>query len=135
VANPRAKVLVYLAVESDNEYTGGGMGRYTFLVLTNAKAGREDEFNDWYTNTHLDDILRLDGFVAAQRFRIVEDAHQTPPPHRYMALYEIEADDVALAQKSLAAAGESGEMFISPSLDKDTAAWYFEPITERLTAD
>ncbi len=111
------------------------MGRYTLLVLANAKAGQDDEFNDWYTNRHLDDVLNVDGFVAAQRFQIVDDAHPTAPPHRYMALYEVEADDLALAQKSLAAAAESGEMFVSPSLDSDAvAAWYFEPITERLTA-
>jgi len=76
----------------------------------------------------------LEGFVAAQRFEVVEGAHEAPPPHRYMALYEIEADDVAHAQKALAAAAESGQMYVSPSLDSGTAAWYFEPITERRTA-
>ncbi len=110
------------------------MGRYTFLVLTNAKAGQDDEFNDWYTNVHLGDLLKLEGFVAAQRFRIVEGAHETSPPHRYMALYEIETDDLALAKKALSAAAESGEMFVSPSIETGTAAWYFEPITERVTA-
>ena len=119
---------------SFNEFREGSMGRYAFLVLTNAKSGQDAEFNDWYTNTHLDDLLRLEGFVAAQRFQVVEGAHESPPPHRYMAIYEIEADDLALAQKALAAAAESGAMFVSPSLERGTAAWYFEPITDRLSS-
>ena len=51
-----------------------------------------------------------------------------------MAIYEIEADDLAPAQKALATAAESGTMFVSPSLDAGTDAWYFEPITDRLTS-
>jgi hypothetical protein len=32
------------------------MERYTFLVLTNAVEGTDDEFNDWYNNQHLKDL-------------------------------------------------------------------------------
>jgi len=111
------------------------MSLYTFLVLTNAKDGRDDEFNDWYTNTHLADVVKIDGFVAAQRFRIVDGAHEQTPSHRYMALYEIEADDLTLVQKALAAAAESGEMPVSSSLDADNvSAWYFEAMTDRVVA-
>ena len=41
------------------------MGRYMFLGLTNATEGRDDEFNDWYDNRHLPDVLAVEGFVAA----------------------------------------------------------------------
>ena len=45
------------------------MPRYNLIVLTNPVDGREDEYNDWYTNVHLDDVLKVPGVVAAQRFR------------------------------------------------------------------
>ena len=45
------------------------MPRYNLIVLTNPVDGREDEYNDWYTNVHLDDVLKIPGVVGAQRFR------------------------------------------------------------------
>ena len=37
------------------------------LVLSNAVEGKEDEFNDWYSNVHLHDGVKVPGFVAAVR--------------------------------------------------------------------
>ncbi len=31
---------------------------------------REEEFNDWYTNVHLDDTLKVKGIVSAQLFKL-----------------------------------------------------------------
>ena len=45
------------------------MAKYLLISLSNAVEGKEDEFNDWYTNRHMLDLLAVDGFVAAQRFR------------------------------------------------------------------
>ena len=44
------------------------MAKYTFVVLTNAVEGKDDAFDEWYTNTHLGDVLAVPGFVSAQRF-------------------------------------------------------------------
>jgi len=40
--------------------------KYIFVVQANAVNGREQEFNDWYTNRHLLDVMALPGIVAAQ---------------------------------------------------------------------
>ena len=48
------------------------MTKHTLVVLTNANEGADDAFNDWYTNTHIGDILALEGFTAAQRFKLSE---------------------------------------------------------------
>jgi len=111
------------------------VARYTFLVLTNAVNGKEDEFNTWYDSQHLKDLLAVDGFVAAQRFRMAD----TDPPqeftHRYMALYEIETDDLAKAQAALAATANTDAMVISDALDvTDPIAVYYSPITDRRVA-
>ena len=94
--------------------------RHVLMVLSNAVDGKDDEFNSWYDNKHLPDVLSVPGFVAAQRYtanalQLTEDG---PPAHRYLAIYEIEGD-VATALAGLGAAVEAG-MFLSPALDMDT---------------
>jgi hypothetical protein len=110
------------------------MARYTFVVLTDAVEGHEDEYNDWYTNRHLSDVLNVDGFVAAQRFCLSE----TDPPqefsHKYLALYEVETDDLEKVQRALAETPPD-LMPISPALDRPNAtARWFTPITDRVTS-
>jgi hypothetical protein len=67
------------------------MSRFVLTVVGNAVAGREDEANDWYDNIHLQEVLALPGFVSAQRFEPTEA--EEGKPVRYLAHYEIEADD------------------------------------------
>ena len=44
------------------------MGKYIFMVFANAVDGKDDAFNDWYTNVHLDEVLQVPGFASGQRF-------------------------------------------------------------------
>lgn len=91
------------------------MARYVYTVFSNAVAGREDEYNSWYTERHLDDVLRIPGFVAAQRFRLaLEDA---AAPARYLAIYELETDDPRKALAELQTCAGTPAMPISPALD------------------
>ena len=64
------------------------------MALTNAVDDREDEYNDWYNNTHLKDVLNVPGFVSAQRFRLSSAQRMANPPYKYLAIYEIETDDI-----------------------------------------
>ena len=69
------------------------MPRYKMVVLSNPVEGREAEYNDWYQNTHLGQVVAFKGFKSAQRFRLVRNLmeRQAWP---YMAIYEIETDDL-----------------------------------------
>jgi hypothetical protein len=69
------------------------MRTFTFVALTNAVPGREQEFNDWYDNQHVKDVLAIPGFVAAQRFERVGGAVRAVSPYRYLATYEVVTDD------------------------------------------
>jgi hypothetical protein len=110
------------------------MARYVFVVLTNAVAGKEQAFNDWYTNRHLPDVFNVDGYVAAQRFKFVPQQGGRASPHQFMALYEVETDDLAKTQAQLRAAAGTDAMPWHPAFDRsDVIGWYFAPITERLT--
>ncbi|MBV9996693.1 MAG: hypothetical protein JO127_15925 [Caulobacteraceae bacterium] len=107
------------------------MARFLFVVMTKPAEGREREYNDWYSNQHLDDVISVEGFVAAQRFKLCE-GDGLPGGSPYLALYEIEAESAAAAQKALGEKSASGTMFISEALDlKTVSAAYYEPITAR----
>jgi len=76
------------------------------IVQMNPVPGREDEFNNWYSNVHIRDVMRMDGGISAQRFvqREVQTGFATPAEHRYVAFYEV-ADTAALSQAHADAAG------------------------------
>ncbi|MET7402059.1 DUF4286 family protein [Dactylosporangium sp. NPDC005572] len=91
------------------------MGKAILVVRTNPVDGREDEYNEWYTNKHVPDILALPGFVAARRYVLAEPDETAE--FRYLAIYEVEGS-VADALGALAGAG----LDVSPSLDPHTSA-------------
>lgn len=91
------------------------------LVLgTNpVSAEREDEYNDWYTNTHIGDVMKLDGVIAARRYVLspVRPAPGAPSsPYRYLAVYEVEADDLQHVAEDLREAQASGRMYVTDAL-------------------
>jgi hypothetical protein len=85
------------------------------LALVNAESGRDEEFNRWYEERHLDDVLRIPGFVAARRYRAAEAQLTGKPAHGYLTVYEIETDDIAAAVQRLLHAAPS--MPLSDSMD------------------
>ena len=109
------------------------MGRYNLIALTNPIDGRDDEFNDWYSNVHLDDVLKLPGVKAAQRFRLSETQHRPGPfEWRYMAVYEIEIDDLTVTLSALKSASGTEAMPLSPALSPERMVWIYEPVTGRV---
>jgi hypothetical protein len=110
------------------------MTHYSLVVLSNPVAGREDEYNRWYSEQHLQDVLRIPGFVAAQRFRIADDSGAAP--HRYLALYELETNDLATALGELGKRAGTPAMPISEALDTATVSMTpFAAITGRIEAE
>jgi hypothetical protein len=58
---------------------------------------REDEWNEWYRG-HLNVLLNVPGFLAAQRFRSPETVDQRP----YLAMYEVTGPEVFTSEPYLA---------------------------------
>lgn len=80
----------------------------------------EAAYNEWYTEQHLDDVLRVAGFAAARRYSHSEVrpmADTEPSPFGYLALYEVESDDLAATAEKLQAALDSGAIPISEHFD------------------
>jgi hypothetical protein len=110
------------------------VGTLMLVVLTNPVEGREDEYNDWYTGRHLDDVLATEGFKAAQRFQWVPSRLSRDAPHRYLAIYEVDEDSRERAEAALLKAANTEAMPISDAMDKRTATWWFTSITDRVEA-
>ena len=68
------------------------MAKQVFMVLSEAVEGQEDEYNEWYENTHLDEVIQTSAVVSAQRFKLV-DQRGAEAPNRYLAIYEVDVDD------------------------------------------
>jgi len=112
------------------------MAKYTFVVLTNPSAGKEQEYNEWYNKQHIPDVLNVPGMVCAQRFRLA-DTQMGPDgkTYKYLALYEIETNDLAGVFKELAARRGTADMVMSDAIDVAGAnACVFEPVAEKVMA-
>jgi hypothetical protein len=75
---------------------------------------REDEYNAWYSGVHVADLLRVPGFVSARRFRRVGEGESD-----YLALYEVEADDLAAPLQELRRRSAAGETTRSDAIETD----------------
>lgn len=110
------------------------MARYNIIVMSNAVAGREAEFNEWYTKTHILDLLKCPGVVSAQRFKTVES--QSPnAAQRYMARYEVETSDLAATMAEIQSRLGGPQMPMTDAFDTKSAVFLvMEPVTEVVTA-
>lgn len=107
------------------------MAKHVLVVVSNPTPGKEEEYNKWYSEQHLDDVLKVPGFVAAQRFKLNLDGAQSLPGP-YLALYEMETDDPKATFAGLEVASNNGQMPISSALDMvNIVSSVFTPITER----
>jgi hypothetical protein len=107
------------------------MQKHVMIMLAECVPGTEDEFNDWYTNVHLAEVIQPAGFVAAQRFKIAN----TDPAQEgssYLAIYELETDDLDAAIAALKE--DAPNRHETVGLDRSRSkATYYTAISERVT--
>ena len=82
------------AVQQADKRLGGTMPRPLFLALINCTDPmREDEFNEWYSNTHIPDLLRdHPGIVRGCRYRRLKTKSEQSEPG-YLTIYETYSED------------------------------------------
>jgi hypothetical protein len=108
------------------------MPKYKLVVHSAPTEGNEDEYNDWYQNTHLADVTSVPGIVSAQRFKLAAELG-AGTGHKYLAIYDIETDDLEATLGGITSSSESGNMFISETLDLDKVlATVFEEFGDRV---
>lgn len=105
--------------------------QHLLAVLSEPAAGREDEYNAWYSGQHIDETLETPGWVAARRY-VLSDAQldANVPSHRYLALYELSTASAAEALEALR--GRSDAISPSDLIAPNDIAGVFTPITDRI---
>jgi hypothetical protein len=86
--------------------------------MTNPSEGQEDAFNEWYDKTHLVEVTAVPGVTGARRSKLLQT--KMPNARQYLAIYEIESDDVQAVLAEINRRATSGEMIMSPALDHDS---------------
>jgi hypothetical protein len=105
------------------------MTSYAFVVFSSPVAGQEEEYNRWYTQQHLDDVLRVPGFKTAQRYKLAQSNAAAPGP--YLAIYGIETSDVQKTLAQLSERAGTSQMPLSPALDLNhVKTFLYEAVSE-----
>lgn len=99
--------------------------KFKLVVLTNAKDGAEDAYNDWYSNTHLADVVKINGFTGAQRFRSAI-AMGGDPFYKYCAIYDVETDNPDAVLEALNKAAGTPDMELSDALHPQVYSVLYE---------
>ena len=86
---------------------------------------RDAEFNDFYNNTHIAEILRVPEFKSARRFRRIDKGE-----YPYVAIYEVEGDDLNEVLPAAAEYGRRHGVTESDAVDKNMHAVLYEWIYE-----
>jgi hypothetical protein len=109
------------------------MPTHQLIVLSNPVSDdREDEYNQWYEHTHLDEVLQVPGIVSAQRFAITSPGGE--PKWRYAATYDLDTDDATKVIADLMAGVKTMKM--SDAIDGANAGlWILTPAGDRHGAE
>lgn len=106
------------------------MADHTFVVFTKPVAGKEAEYNRWYDEQHLPDVLQVPGIINARRF-VAKDAEGNK---QYLALYGLQTDDPDALLADLNSRAGSERMVMSEALDMDSInAVVYSAITPLVT--
>jgi len=79
----------------------------------------ESEFNAWYDGTHVPQLrAAIPAITAVHRYRVADvPGVGASPAHRYLAVYELDTDDVAGAMAALGAASADGRIEMTATMD------------------
>jgi hypothetical protein len=114
----------------------GMTDRSVLFVFTNAKPGRDDEFNTWYDGIHAETVLSVEGFVGMKRYRFHSGLSGLyPRMWSYIAAYDVVGDPDragALLSEKIASVDTSP----GPDVEvKDSQAWFYTPISTITSSD
>lgn len=92
------------------------MRKYKLVIFSKPIEGREKEYNDWYQNTHLREVVAIDAFKSAQRLILNQTLSAGAEHLPYLAIYEVETDNIDAAIDELKSRAQTRQMFISDSM-------------------
>lgn len=108
------------------------MPNYKMVVLTNPREGREEEYNDWYQNVHLNQVVAVNGFTRARRYRMT-NALADHDAFGYLAIYDIETPDIASVLAELDRLRGTEHLTLSDALAPEAYAVIYEEFGPEVT--
>lgn len=94
--------------------------RYIVEVSSRALPGRDAEYDRWYGEVHVGEVLALPGFKSVERFRRLSMAGE--PTGEFVALYTVETDDPGGLVQSLFAATPT--MTLTDAMDPESPRFH-----------
>jgi hypothetical protein len=83
------------------------------MVFSRPQAGQDEEYNIWYEQVHIPEMLAIDGVKSCARHRLRTKGDQ---PVEYLAVYDIDGD-IDTVLKELMARSRDGRMQLSSTAD------------------
>jgi hypothetical protein len=110
--------------------------RSLYMVFSNPAEGRDDDYNKWYDEVHIPEVLGLPGFLSAQRItqQVGDSPSPVAPEQRYGVLYEIEGDP-AQVSATLNEAMASGKLNMTDAVDPRSFQMAFWTPGEKAVAE
>jgi hypothetical protein len=81
------------------------------LVFSNAVDGKEEEFERWYDEQHIPDVLQVPGIIAAQRFET------RGGDWKFCTVYELDTADIDAVLADLVSRAGTDRMVMSDAID------------------
>jgi hypothetical protein len=103
--------------------------KFIQVVFSNPVEGKDAEFNEWYDNVHIPELMAVPGMLSAKRYALHEAAVYGleggyRPDHRYLTIYEMEGDVDAIMGRIVESVTK-GEVVMSDSLDLSSSRMSF----------
>jgi hypothetical protein len=95
------------------------MAKTLFLAWSSPTSDETDaEFNDWYQNTHMPQVrAAIPSITSVRRYRTADLPGGQQPAHRYLAIYELDTDDIPAAAAAIGLAARQGKMDFTDAID------------------
>ena len=90
---------------------------YRLIVLSNPSPDNERQYNDWYDHQHVPDVLRVPGFKAGQRLKLIDHSPSNPELPRYAVNFEFESADLQATIAEVKQRLKSGVTRSSPAFE------------------
>jgi hypothetical protein len=85
-----------------------------YLETRPVSPDRVEEYHKWYNDTHLAEVVSVEGIVSARRFAPIDGNGP------FIAIYELDCDDLDAVVERMRELGASGKMSSLELLNMDT---------------
>jgi hypothetical protein len=106
---------------------------HLLVVLSNAQAGADQSFRNWFLGPYQRTVLKLDGVLRGQQYEAhevdISDGKYPGLPYHYFAIYDLSVDGAAAAGAVL---DRIKDLHQRESSAQPPATWLYYPAGERV---